>query len=155
MAALIRRLRACVGAEDGAELIEFVIVFPILMLILAGILDFGMMFRSFEVVTNAAREGARVAVLPGYNLADVQLRVQEYLDAAGLNSPVVTEMATGPVTLATPGAPKTFTARSVRVSYTYQMLVLSGVSQLFGGAIGNVPLQAVVTMRSETQAAAP
>ena len=88
MAALIRRLRACGRAEEGAELIEFVIVFPILMLILAGILDFGMMFRSFEVVTNASREGARVAILPGYTLADVQLRVQEYLDAAGLKSTV-------------------------------------------------------------------
>ena len=80
MAALIRRLRACGHGDEGAELIEFVIVFPILMLILAGILDFGMMFRSFEVVTNAAREGARVAVLPGYQLADVQLRVKEYLE---------------------------------------------------------------------------
>lgn len=155
MAALIRRLRACARAEEGAELIEFVIVFPILMLILAGILDFGMMFRSFEVVTNAAREGARVAVLPGYQLADVQLRVQEYLDASGLNSTVVTEMATYPVTIGVAPNSKTFTARGVRVSYTYQMLVLSGVSKLFGGGIGNVPLRSIAVMRSETQAAAP
>ena len=125
------------------------IVFPILMLILAGILDFGMMMRSFEVVTNAAREGARVAVLPGYQQADVQLRVQEYLDAAGLTAPVVTELKSVPVAT---GA-GTFTAQAVRVSYSYQMLVLSGVSQLFGGGIGNVPLQSVAVMRSETQAA--
>ena len=149
MAALIRRLRACVGADEGAELIEFVIVFPILMLILAGILDFGMMFRSFEVVTNAAREGARVAVLPGYKVADVQVRVQEYLDASGLKSSVVTEMKSVPVATGV----GTFTAQAVRVTYTYQMLVLSGVSKLFGGGIGNVPLQAVAVMRSETQAA--
>ena len=149
MATLICRLRRCARAEDGAQLIEFVIVFPILMLLLAGILDFGMMFRSFEVVTNASREGARVAVLPGYNLADVQLRVQEYLDSAGLTSTVVTEMKSVPVKI---GA-KTMTVQAVRVSYTYQMLVLSGVSALFGGSIGNVPLQAVSTMRSETQAA--
>lgn len=149
MAALIRRLRACGRADDGAELIEFVIVFPILMLILAGILDFGMMFRSFEVVTNAAREGARVAVLPGYKLADVQLRVKEYVDAAGLKSTVVTELKPIPVTTGV----GTFTAQGVRVTYTYQMLVLSGVSKLFGGGIGNVPLEAVSVMRSETQAA--
>lgn len=155
MATLIRRLRACARAEEGAELIEFVIVFPILMLILAGILDFGMMFRSFEVVTNAAREGARVAVLPGYQLADVQLRVQEYLDASGLKSTVVTEKLTYPVTIGAGAGAKTFTAQAVRVSYTYQMLVLSGVSKLFGSGIGDVPLQAVVVMRSETQAAAP
>jgi Flp pilus assembly protein TadG len=156
MAALIRRLRACGRGEDGAELIEFVIVFPILMLILAGILDFGMMFRSFEVVTNAAREGARVAILPGYELdAPVKLRVQEYLDASGLNSTAVTERVTYPVTIGVAPNTKTFTAHGVRVTYTYQMLVLSGVSQLFGGGIGDVPLRSVAVMRSETQAAAP
>jgi Flp pilus assembly protein TadG len=151
MASLIRRFRQCAQLEEGAQLIEFVIVFPILMLLLAGILDFGMMFRSFEVVTNASREGARVAILPGYALADVKLRVDEYLAASGLNSTVVTEMQTVPVKI---GA-KTFNARAVRVSYTYQMLVLSGVSKVFGGSIGNVPLQAVSVMRSETQAVAP
>ena len=151
MAALIRRLRACARAEEGAQLIEFVIVFPILMLILAGILDFGMMFRSFEVVTNASREGARVAILPGYNLADVQLRVNEYLTASGLNSTVVTELKPFTVKI---GA-KNMTAQGVRVSYTYQMLVLGGVSKIFGGSIGNVPLQAISVMRSETQSAAP
>src|SRR5689334_17914837 len=101
MAALIRRLRMCARAEDGAQLIEFVIVFPILMLLLAGILDFGMMFRTFEVVTNAAREGARVAVLPGYNnLADVDRRVKDYISASGLNSAgVLTEYKTVPVAM--------------------------------------------------------
>jgi len=83
------------------------------------------------------------------------LRVKEYLDASGLNSTVVTEMATYPVTIGVAPNSKTFTARGVRVSYTYQMLVLSGVSQLFGGGIGNLPLRSVAVMRSETQAAAP
>ena len=31
-----------------------------------GIIDFGFLFQHYEVVTNAAREGARVAILPGY-----------------------------------------------------------------------------------------
>ena len=151
MAALINRLRACVSAEEGSQLIEFVIVFPILMLLLAGIVDFGMMFRSFEVVTNASREGARVAVLPGYALADVQLRVQEYMDSSGITPPVVTELKTVPVTI---GAKK-MTVQAVRVTYNYPMLVLSGISKVLGGSIGTVPLQAVSIMRSETQAAAP
>ena len=32
--------------------------------------DFGFLFRNWEVVTNAAREGARVGVLPSYDCAD-------------------------------------------------------------------------------------
>ena len=39
------------------------------------------MFQRYEVVTNAAREGARVAVLPGYVNADVQARVAAYLSS--------------------------------------------------------------------------
>ena len=71
-------------SERGAELIEFAIVMPMLLFIIAGIVDFGMMFRDFEVVTNAAREGARVGVLPGYDVPDVQARVNAYFTAAGL-----------------------------------------------------------------------
>jgi Flp pilus assembly protein TadG len=149
MAAVINRLRRCVRREEGAELIEFMIVFPILMFIFAAILDFGMMFRSYEVVTNAAREGARVAVLPGYQLADVKVRVQEYLDSAGLKSPVTTEMKTVNV----PTGIGTISVQKVRVSYTYQMLVVGGVSKIFGSGIGNVSLQAISSMRSEAQAA--
>ena len=48
---------------------------PLLMLIVLGIMDFGLMFQQYEVLTNAAREGARIAVLPNYSDADVQARV--------------------------------------------------------------------------------
>jgi len=143
-------LRACAREDEGAELIEFVIVFPILLLILSGILDFGMLMRSYEVVTNAAREGARVAVLDGYDSNDVQSRVTQYANASGLggSAPVATTTNV-PVTT---GA-GTFTARSVTVTWTYQMAVLSSVSSLFGGSIGNVPLTSTAVMRTEVQGA--
>ena len=76
-----RSLWAC---ERGAELVEFAFVFPTLLLVMLGIIDFGFLFQRYEVVTNAAREGARVAILPGYADADVQARVNQYLSAAGL-----------------------------------------------------------------------
>ena len=77
---LYRRL-AC---DKGAELIEFALVFPLLLLVMFGIMDFGLLFQRYETVTNAAREGARIAVLPGYAQPDVQARVTQYLAAAGL-----------------------------------------------------------------------
>ena len=76
-----RSLWAC---ERGAELVEFAFVFPLLLLVMLGIVDFGFLFQRYEVVTNAAREGARVAILPGYQTADVQARVNQYLTAGGL-----------------------------------------------------------------------
>lgn len=64
MAALTRS-RARWSDESGAELIEFALALPLLLLVGLGVLDFGRLFQRYEVVTNAAREGARVGVLPG------------------------------------------------------------------------------------------
>lgn len=136
-------------SERGAELIEFAIVVPILIFIIAGIFEFGMMFRALEAVTNAAREGARVGVLPGYNPPDVQTRVTEYLDASGLTGTHTTTVTDQ--TLAT--AAGSFTARSVNVSYPYSFVVLSGFAPLFGGSFGSINLTAAAIMRTETQAA--
>ena len=72
------------NGESGAELIEFALVFPLLLMIILGIVDFALMFQRYEVVTNAVREGARVAVLPGYTEPDVQAQVASYIAAGGL-----------------------------------------------------------------------
>ncbi|MGD8903756.1 MAG: pilus assembly protein [Anaerolineae bacterium] len=45
--------------ERGQSLVETAIVFPILLLLLAAVIDFGRAFDAYIVLTNAAREGAR------------------------------------------------------------------------------------------------
>ena len=135
-------------SERGAELIEFAVVMPILIFIIAGIFEFGMMFRAYESVTNAAREGARVGVLPGYNVADVQTRVNQYLAASGLATTPTTTVTNQ--TLATGAG--SFTARQVRVVYPYPFVVLSGFAPFFGGNFGSINLTAAAVMRSETAA---
>jgi Flp pilus assembly protein TadG len=136
-------------SDRGAELIEFALVAPILIFIIAGIVDFGMMFRTYEAVTNAAREGARVGVLPGYDVPDVQARVDAYLAASGLTGARTTTVTDVPVAT---GA-GTFTARSVDLTYTYTFAVLGMAAPLFGGSFGSITLNAVSVMRTETQAA--
>jgi Flp pilus assembly protein TadG len=80
------------GHDAGSELVELAIVMPILVLLLLGIVDFAFLFQRWEVVTNATREGARLASLGtanqpgGYDTADISARVQSFLDAGGLNS---------------------------------------------------------------------
>ena len=61
--ASIARIR---DEDEGNALVEFALTLPLLVLIVVGIFDFGFAFQQYEVVTNAAREGARMAVLPGY-----------------------------------------------------------------------------------------
>ena len=134
----------------GAELIEFAIVVPLLLLLLAGIFDFGMMFRTFEAVTNAAREGARVGVLPGYAAEDIEARIDAYMAVSGLTGTYTVDVDNVPIAT---GA-GTFNARAVTVNYTYQFAVLGTIGAAFGGNFTTIPLRAVSVMRTEAQAAA-
>ncbi len=47
--------------EKGQDLIEFAVSALVLLMLLAGIADFGGAFQQHIIVTNAAREGARKA----------------------------------------------------------------------------------------------
>ena len=53
-----------VKSERGAALLEAAITIPMLLLISVGIFEFGRAWQTWQVLTNAAREGARLAVLP-------------------------------------------------------------------------------------------
>ena len=86
--------RALRRNDAGAEIIELAIVMPILVLLLLGIVDFAFLFQRWEVVTNSAREGARLGSMgsadnaagTGYDIGDVQARVTNYLTSGGLHA---------------------------------------------------------------------
>ena len=58
-----RPRRRNVGHNAGTAMVEMVIVLPLLLMILFGIMEFGVVFGRWQTVTNAAREGARTAVM--------------------------------------------------------------------------------------------
>jgi len=47
------------------DLVEFALIFPVLMLFVFGIIDFGRVFHVLIVISNAAREGARYGMAYG------------------------------------------------------------------------------------------
>ncbi len=66
---MLNRLRQLLKrgrGEEGAAAVEFAIVLPLLMLFLAGFIDFGSLFFWEHQATNAARAGARYAVQSRY-----------------------------------------------------------------------------------------
>ncbi len=135
--------------ERGAELIEFAIAFPLLFLLVAAIVDFGFMFRSWEAVTNAAREGARLSVLNGYSTTDVQNRVMSYLAVSGLKKTapaVVVTVTPGTVTLAS-GA--VISVKTVSVHYPWPFPFIGQAAQLIGASWGSISLKANASMRVE------
>jgi len=147
----IRRRLMC---ERGAELIEFAIVTPLLLLLVFGIADFGLMFQRYEVLTNAAREGARVAALPGYcagatapTCTDVTNRVNQYLTGSAVTPATTTYLTPAPVSV----GGTCITLRGATVTYDYSFIGLGGIIKLFPGGSGYTTktLTATALMRYE------
>jgi len=152
----IRRLfRARVRSERGAEIIELAIVTPIFALLIAAMFDFGFLFRNWEVVTNAAREGARMGVLPSYacdgSTTDIHDRITAYMNSSGISDTGSYSVTLNNQAVATAGG--TFNACVVTVELTQPLPSLSVIGTLTGGSFGNVPVRANAVMRTEAQAA--
>jgi Flp pilus assembly protein TadG len=148
MVALICRRWRAFKDDRGSELIELAIVLPILFLVFAAIIDFGFLFQRYEVVTNAAREGARMAVLPGYSTTDVQTRVQNYLTKSGLG--IATTIT------ATPGVEvigaTSVNVVTVQVVYPSPFTFIAPIAGMVGGSGWTaLPLRSSSTMRCEAQ----
>jgi Flp pilus assembly protein TadG len=150
MAKKLTSLFARWHVDEGAQLVEFALVLPMLLLVVLGIAEFGFIFQRYEVLTNAAREGARIAVLPGYSNADVQARVANYVTAGrvpttGTNPVVAVTTVAIPTT---PGGP-VLSGKRVTVTYTHSYMFLTAIGNWFGASYSTVPLRAVSEMRSE------
>lgn len=57
-------LRRRKQGEQGAVIVEFALVLPLLALLLGGGVEVGLLARDHQVLQNAAREGARFSALP-------------------------------------------------------------------------------------------
>jgi Flp pilus assembly protein TadG len=143
--AILRQWPASALSERGAELVEFAIVLPLMLLIVMGIVDFGFMFQRYVVLTNAAMEGARVAVLPGYQRADVLARVQAYALDGGIPGTVTPDV----VDVSLPAPTGTWPGKEVTVTHDYGFNYLGPITALFGGGSRTVTLTARSTMRSQ------
>ena len=73
----------------GQSLIEFALILPLLITIMVGSFEFGLLFLTYHTVQNAGREGVRLAVvLPNLinNDPRVETRVSSLLPETGLYS---------------------------------------------------------------------
>jgi Flp pilus assembly protein TadG len=58
-----RRTSTLVSDERGQAAVEFALILPILMALLLGIIQFGIVFNNYVTITDAARAGARKAAV--------------------------------------------------------------------------------------------
>ncbi len=134
------------GGERGAVAVEFVIIFPVLFLIICGIIEFGRIMAYKNLLTSAAREGARTAILPGATMTDVDYKILSVLTGAGMGSCEIYingyEHVPGDglvlSNITSPGDPVTV---SVRINFSDYALV--------PGFMDWIVLDGTVTMRKE------
>ena len=84
--------------ERGVAAAEFALVLPVLLLILFGTIEFGMMMYGREIVTNAAREGARAGIVQGppkRTGGQITTIANNYLTGTGVRLADVTFTPTG------------------------------------------------------------
>ncbi len=58
-----KAVRASADSEQGVVTVEFILLFPLYLLIIVGIVEFGHLLYVRHTLTNASREGARAAVV--------------------------------------------------------------------------------------------
>ena len=126
------RNRTARHSQLGTATVEFGLLLPLLVLILSGILEFGLALYDKAVITNASREGARAGIvlrIPAVTPDEIRTRVLIYagnsLVGLGTASPVTVDFPaqTDPDNLA------------VRVSYTFRGLGLGNLLSAMGSPL--------------------
>jgi Flp pilus assembly protein TadG len=132
--------------EEGAAMVEFALVLPILLMILIGIMEFGIILYRQEVITNASREGARAGIIIRNPRTEPIIQsvvndvVDTYLEGAGLDSSKASKSASAPSCCAT-GEPLT-----VNITFPYDFLVLPNFAV---GLSSTLNLSATTVMKLE------
>ncbi len=127
-------------SKRGSAAVEFAVILPIFLTMLFGMVEFGRVLSVQHVVNSAAREGARVASLPGTDNAIVTAAVQTELNNTGIPLDAITFIPPD-VAQVSPNEPVTVT---VQVNYSS----IGWIQGFFPGFNGSV-LQGTVVMRKE------
>ena len=145
--------------ERGVTLVESAIVLLMFFTLLLGVMEAGRFLNTRQVLTNAAREGARFAIAPaiGTNTLpdqeEITAKVNGYLAAANIEDatttvrcpPSATETCTHDPAMAVTAGPVTTEYTEVTVSKQYSVITAPG---LFG--MLEVTLTGKAMMRRET-----
>lgn len=138
-------------SERGVELIETAITIPMLLLIAVGIFEFGRAYQSWQILTNAAREGARVSVLPGSAPDAAVDAARNYLQSGQLDNYSAASIDVDQNgTIVVDGAD--ISASEVTVQYPFDFMVLGPVARLISPSTtlgGDLTMVATSVMRNE------
>ena len=140
---------AVVPNERGAALVETAIAVPIVLMICVGIFEFGRAYQTWQVLTNAAREGARVATGDGGTTDfEVETAVRTFMAAERLGN-----TGSAPIRVNRKVALGSNTGTEVTIEYPFSFILLDpAVRFVRPASTTGAPLtmSAVAIMRNES-----
>ena len=138
----MRRLqRSRERGAAGQSLVEFALVFPVLIIMLIAIFDFGRLVFAYNAITNAAREGARVGII-NQTVSGIQDEVINQGTSLGLVAAdvVVTYVKSDAPTQPCPDDPPTSLECLVVVTVSYDW---QAITPVIGSIVGPVTVTAI------------
>lgn len=123
----------------GAAAVEMAFAAPVLLLIVFGMMEIGQGMLVKQLLSTAARDGARAATLEGVTAHEVQVAVTEFLESSSVYGTTVV-VSPMPLSSIPGGSPVT-----VEVSIPFSEVSWMPSPFFLGGAV----LKATVTMRRE------
>ena len=109
--------------QKGAALVEFTIATPLLLLLLCGFIEFGVLLYNKQVITNASREGARAAIntVPLLSSSEVVAVVTNYC-----GQKLISFNTSNPIAVTPPNENRAFGEEvNITVTWDYNFLLPS------------------------------
>jgi Flp pilus assembly protein TadG len=132
-------------------MVETAIAIPILLVLMVGIFEVGRAYETWQVLTNAAREGARMAVTPSSTVPTTTALIRQYMaDGQLRNSATANVVVNKTATINVNGT--AVSASLVTVDYPFQFIMLQPVVRLVapGATVGGpITMRATSVMRNE------
>jgi len=150
-------LRRLMGSERSQAMVEFVLVFPIFLVLVFGIIDFGRALQGWITITNAAREGARVGAVyatagtagtPASPVNCSAIGESDNSTIAGRSCHTAGSLPRADVTVGVEGALGS-TGEPVTVRMTYDYHFITPLGSFISGLVGPLHMETETDMRLE------
>jgi hypothetical protein len=128
-----------IRSERGAAVVEFAIILPLLITLVAGIVEFSLLYFNKQILVTASREGARLGIIVDTTDSEIRERVrkvcrEEYDKGSPLIpskfSPIletfgtaIVDLPDGNITITRSGSGAFQDDLTVQVAYEYRFLM--------------------------------